>query len=97
VWAIHLGLLLVFWNEPTLMTIDNKLGNFYGLKNYWESKANRRWAWVQIEFNLWDGLIEELELVCKEIYGDKKWNITNYHSNVFYAMKSETSKINAKR
>jgi hypothetical protein len=49
VWDIFPGLLLVFWNEAALAAIGNKIGRFVSLEPNWASKAERHWAWFQVE------------------------------------------------
>jgi hypothetical protein len=39
------------------------LGKYIGCDPIWEMKTNYRWAWVQIEVDLKDGLVDKIELV----------------------------------
>lgn len=52
------GLPLEFWQEEMLKSIGNKIGAFAGLEQNWEKKTDRRWAWVQVEKDLKQGLLE---------------------------------------
>jgi hypothetical protein len=58
VWVIMPGLPLEFWQEEMLKSIGNKIGAFAGLEQNWEKKTDRRWAWVQVEKDLKQGLLE---------------------------------------
>jgi hypothetical protein len=46
-----------------------KIGTFCGLNSSWESTPDQRWAWVLIEVDLCEGMLEELDLVM----GEHKW------------------------
>jgi hypothetical protein len=70
VWDILPGLPLAFWTRETLEAIGDKLGSFVGLEPNWASKKDRRWAWIQVEVNVRDGLIGNLDLVL----GDITWH-----------------------
>jgi hypothetical protein len=70
VWAILPRLPLVFWSSKDLEAIGKKLGVFSSLKPNWEVKADRRWAWIQVEVDLRDGLVINVDLV----YGKQIWH-----------------------
>jgi hypothetical protein len=70
VWAILPGLPLAFWTREALETIGNKLGAFVGLEPNWATKNDRRWAWIQVEVNVREGLVGSLDIV----YGDITWH-----------------------
>lgn len=53
IWAIQPGLPLVFWSKDALETLGNKLGSFVGLEANWETKHDCRWAWINIELDVW--------------------------------------------
>jgi hypothetical protein len=65
IWAILLGLLFPFRHAKILECIGNKIGQFIRLDNEWESKPDRHWAWIQVEVDLKDGLLDEIELVLE--------------------------------
>jgi hypothetical protein len=62
--AILRGFPLPFWNKEALRAIGNKLVHFVDLEPSWESKFDRRWAWVLIEVDITEGLVEKIDLVC---------------------------------
>jgi hypothetical protein len=63
VWVILPNLPLAFWREEVLKAIENRIGSFLSFEPGWESKVDRRWAWVHIEINMRLGLTEDIELV----------------------------------
>lgn len=50
-----------FWSKNALETLGNKLGSFVGLEANWETKHDCRWAWINIELDVWYGLIGSLQ------------------------------------
>jgi hypothetical protein len=69
VWAILPGLPLVFWSKDSLEYLGNKIGKFLALNLVWESKVDRRWAWVQVEVNLRDSFLGEVIFM----HGENIW------------------------
>jgi hypothetical protein len=55
--------LLVFWEEVVLVSIGNKIGKYISCELDWAKKTDRQWAWVQIEVDLKEGMLDEIELV----------------------------------
>jgi hypothetical protein len=53
----------VFWSREALEAIGNKLGSFVKLEPNWDSKKDRRWAWVLIEVDVREGLVGNIDLV----------------------------------
>jgi hypothetical protein len=51
---------LLFSNEAILASIGNQIGKFVGSDPSWESKYDRRWAWIQIEVDIRNGLLDEI-------------------------------------
>jgi len=70
VWTIFPGLPLVFWTSHALEAIDNKLGVFSILEPNWEWKEDKRWAWLQVEVDMHDGLVRNVDLV----FDNKIWH-----------------------
>jgi hypothetical protein len=62
VWVILPNLSLVFWDEAVLISIGNKIGKFLSYELDWDTKTNEHWAWVQLEVDLSEGLLDEIEL-----------------------------------
>jgi hypothetical protein len=62
-WAIMSNIPLVFWQEEALISIRNNKGKFISCELGWEMNIDRKWAWVQIEVGMREGLLDEIELV----------------------------------
>jgi hypothetical protein len=78
VWAILPGFPLDFWSREALEAIGNKLGSFVKLEPNWDSKKDRRWAWVMIEVDVREGLVGNIDLVYAGITWHQKvdyWRI----------------------
>jgi hypothetical protein len=54
----------------TLEAIGNEIGVFPNLKPNWDHNVDRRWAWVQVEVDLREGLVSNVYLV----FGDQIWH-----------------------
>jgi hypothetical protein len=63
VWVILPGFPLDFWSREALEAIGNKLGSFVKLEPNWDSKKDRRWAWIMIEVDIREGLVGSIDLV----------------------------------
>jgi hypothetical protein len=59
-----------FWTKEALEAIGNKLGVFVGLEPNWESKADCRWDWIQIEVDVRKGLVGNMDFV----FGEHTWH-----------------------
>jgi hypothetical protein len=53
-----------------LEAIGNKIGSFIGLEPNWASKKDRRWAWIQVEVDVGEGLFGNVDI----IFGDRVWH-----------------------
>jgi hypothetical protein len=70
VWVILPSLPLAFWTREALEVIRNKIGTFVGLEPNWASKKDCRWAWIQVEVNIREGLVGSIDIV----FGDITWH-----------------------
>jgi hypothetical protein len=50
--------------------IGNKLGSFVRLEPNWASRKDHRWAWIQVEVDLREGLVGSIDLV----FAEKTWH-----------------------
>jgi hypothetical protein len=62
-WAILPRQPLTFWSKEALEVIGKKLGSFVKLQPKWESKKDRRWAWILIEVDVRKDLVGSTDLV----------------------------------
>ena len=78
VWAILLGLPMMFWKKGILEAIGGKIGKFIALEENWEQKVDRRCAKILIKVDLHAGSFEEILLELHETSWRKRldyWKI----------------------
>jgi hypothetical protein len=63
---------LDFWSREVLEAIGNKLGSFVKLEPNWDSKKDRRWAWIMVEVDVREGLVGNIDLVYAGITWHQK-------------------------
>jgi hypothetical protein len=69
VWAIFPGLPRAFWSREAIGAIGNKLGSFVRPEPNWASKKDSRWAWIQVEVDVTEGLVKSIDIVFEDKHG----------------------------